>query len=432
MTLPFSQQVTADATCRLLQAGSGLAANIAVTSVFTGQIWGAVAGTAGAIGMEALGRASGCYNNPDPAPGFEGELLYSGCKKFSSGYGRLNTYNRDDNTFKGTNATCKEVTNFEKIPSSGGFISRISILDKDGNPRTVQCNSDRYFQIDPEPGAVCGEPAPGTQYPDWQPDTPIGPAYEYTDPETGCTWSIVPMDVYLNSAGEPVFHWRAVSDDPVKCGDAYEWWGNGQEPNIPNFPDPGGPYGRPHPPSLPPGPGQDVKDELDKIKEMLEELKNCACPEESPGAKHWRSIRFESDEQTPNGNRRLTKLFRYRGTSPGVVDAVADHWKDFRWTTGPVYVKHEGSPLGNPQVWASTVDEGKRVIRHAGGEAGVDPDQIGKWRVSGSDNPRYGVSLEVGLFCVDGCWSATARPGPSGYPPASEVWPDSRVGIQKE
>jgi hypothetical protein len=34
------------------------------------------------------------------------------------------------------------------------------------------------------------------------------------------------------------------------------------------------------------------------------------------------------------------------------------------------------------------------------------------------------VSLEVGLHRVDGCWSATARPGSEGWPEAGVIWPD--------
>ena len=385
-----------------------------------------MAGTAGTVAFEALGRANGCYNNPGDAPGFEGKKSYTGCKKAATGY--LRVYATKPPNEEALYDNISEVLNYEIYTNSftGEEMQRLTYkLYPSGATGLAQRDLSWTFDVRLGPDSTCGEPAPGPQYPDWQPDTPIGPSYEYYDPETGCTWSIVPLDVYLNSAGEPTFHWRAVSDDPVKCGDAYEWWGNGQEPNIPNFPDPGGPYGRPHPPSLPPGPGTDIKEKLDDILERLDELEKCACPEKPELAKHWRSIRFESDETTPRGNRRLSKLFRYRGISPGVVDAVADHWKDFRWTTGPACVYHKGSPLGTPKVWASTPNEGKRVIRHAGREAGIDPDQIGEWGVSGSDNPRYGVSLEVGLFCVDGCWSATARPGPDGHPEASVVFPDS-------
>jgi len=134
---------------------------------------------------------------------------------------------------------------------------------------------------------------------------------------------------------------------------------------------------------------------------------------------HWRSITFESDDYTDTGNSRLVKRLRYRGSSPGDVVQLAEHWRDFEWDTGGVIVYHKGSPVGTPQVWASSVDEGQRVLRHAFGEAGVDPDQVGEWGVSSSDHPRYGVSRRVKLKVVDGCWMATARTGPSGWPEAA-------------
>ena len=139
---------------------------------------------------------------------------------------------------------------------------------------------------------------------------------------------------------------------------------------------------------------------------------------------HWRSITFESDDYTETGNSRLVKRLRYRGSSPGDVIQLREHWKDFEWDTGGVVVYHSGSPVGTPQVWAASVDEGKRVLRHAFGEAGIDPDQVGEWGTSSSDNPRYGVSRRVKLKTIDGCWMATARSGPSGWPEAAICSPD--------
>jgi len=405
-----------------------------VVSTFTGQVWGAVGATAGTVAMEALGRAAGCYNNPDDAPGFgKDEPPYEGCQEFSSGYGIFSFKQKDGQL-------TVPIAEFVRMIDCGKFdplppgelppTHYVTFINREGQEET---NTRRDFSIvdeapfgvaTPWADAVCSVPGPDGQYPDWQPDTPIGPTYTYYDSETDCTWQIKPYDVYLNSAGEPIFHWKATSDDPIKCGGPYEWWGNGQDPNIPNFPNPKQDDEPDPPPPIPPGPGTDIKEKLDDILERLEELEKCACPEKPELAKHWRSIRFQSDEPSPNSRTRLHKLFRYRGNSPGVITTLADHWQGFRWITGPVCVYHKGSPLGTPQVWAATPNEGQRVIRHAGREAGIDPDQVGEWRVGGSDNPRYGVSLEVGLFRVDGCWSATSRPGPDGWPEASVVFPD--------
>jgi len=368
------------------------------------------------VAFEALGRASGCYNNPGEAPGFEGEITYLGCKKFSSGWGTLNAYFRADGSLFGGQGTVTEVLNFKTNPDDYQKYSEMTYLDRVGARQTAFLNSDFYWQIDPTEGAVCEEQAPGPQFPDWQPDTPIGPTYEYYDKETGCTWQIKPYDVYLNSAGEPVFHWKATSNDPVNCGGPHEWWGNGQEPNIPAFEDPRGPDARPTPPTLPPGPGDDLKDRLDKIEEQLEQLKECACPEEEPIQGQFRTISFRSDETSPFGKSRLRKRLRYRGSEGVELSALVDHWRDFSWQSGPVRVDHVGASWGSPQVWAATEDEGKRVIRHAGREAGIDPDQVGRWSARSSNSPRCGVSDTMRVDTTGGYYWITARDGSDQRP----------------
>ena len=273
--------------------------------------------------------------------------------------------------------------------------------------------------------AVCEEPAPEPEPPVHNPGDPIADPINHVVDD--CNWTIQATDAYVDD--QMVWHtYYVITADNDACGGPFAYWSSDKgpdwvAPDPPLPPDPPGPPG-PLPPRDWSHRFDDIDEQLDEIQEQLDKIENCACPEKPELAKHWRSIRFESDENTPRGNRRLSKLLRYRGVSPGVVESVAAHWKDFRWTTGPVCVYHKGSPLGTPQVWAATADEGKRVLRHAAGEAGIDPDQVGEWGVSGSDNPRYGVSLEVGLYCVDGCWSSTARPGPNGWPAADQVLPD--------
>jgi hypothetical protein len=320
----------------------------------------------------------------------------------------------------GGQGTVTEVLNFKTNPDDYQKYSEMTYLDRVGARQTAFLNSDFYWQIDPTEGAVCEEQAPGPQFPDWQPDTPIGPTYTYYDSETDCTWQIKPMDTYLNSAGEPVFHGKATSNDPVNCGGPYEWWGNGQEPNIPAFEDPRGPDARPTPPTLPPGPGQDIKDDLDKIKEELEKLKECACPEEEPIQGQFRTISFRSDETSPFGKSRLRKRLRYRGSEGVELSALVDHWRDFSWESGSVRVRHTGASWGTPEVWASTEDEGKRVIRHAGGEAGIDPDQVGRWSARSSNSSRLGVSDTMKVDTTGGYYWITARDGSDERPLVQE------------
>lgn len=131
---------------------------------------------------------------------------------------------------------------------------------------------------------------------------------------------------------------------------------------------------------------------------------------------NFRTISFRSDETSPYGKSRLRKRFRYRSVSGLGLSELVDHWKDFTFEAGPVCVIHSGGSWGTPQVWASTADEGKRVIRHAGGEAGFDPDQDGKWTISGSDSARYGVSGTMRIDTTGGYFWITARDGSNQRP----------------
>ena len=417
MSLPFSQQVTADATCRLLQAGSGFAAHVAVGSVLTGQVWGAVAGTAGTIAMEALGRASGCYNNPDDAPGFEPQPGEGeGCKKVATGEMKLfllTTYN-PAGTFRG-NVT--EVG--DAYPKNGYIYLPVKYSGRDYWDEEYN-RPDEWlmpmWRTELRPGATCGEPAPGPEYPVHNPNDPIAPPYEFYDPETQCAWKVTALDSYLNSAGEPVFYWRATSNNPSVCGGPYYWWGNGQEPNVPAFEDPRGPDVPPRPPTLPPGPGQDVNEKLDEILRLLRLLLECACPEEPVIKGQFRTISFRSDETSPFGKSRLRKRLRYRGSEGVELSAVVDHWRDFSWQSGAVRVQHLGASWGAPSVWSSTADEGKRVLRHAAREAGIDPNQVGRWSARGSDSSRLGVSDTMRVDTTGGYYWITARDGSDQRP----------------
>ena len=145
--------------------------------------------------------------------------------------------------------------------------------------------------------------------------------------------------------------------------------------------------------------------------------KTPVCEPENPELEgDYRTISFRSDETSPFGKSRLRKRFKYRSESGTELGGVVDHWRDFTFSAGPVCVKHQGSPLGSPQVWAASVDEGKRVIRHAAGEAGIDPDQVGEWRIGGSDNPRYGVSDTMRVDTTGGYYWITARDGSDARP----------------
>ena len=161
---------------------------------------------------------------------------------------------------------------------------------------------------------------------------------------------------------------------------------------------------------------------LDYIAEMLQVHLNyktpiCAPENEKPNLEgDFRTISFRSENASPFGAARLRKRFRYRSTSGIDLDGIIDHWAGFTFVSGPWCVIHKGSFIGTPQVWAVTVDEGKRVIRHAFAEAGINPDAVGEWVVSRSSSARYGVSDVMTVDTTGGYYWITARDGSDGRP----------------
>ena len=130
----------------------------------------------------------------------------------------------------------------------------------------------------------------------------------------------------------------------------------------------------------------------------------------------WVTVRFESLENSPQGTRPLRKLFRYRSLSALDLGQKTAYWENFTWNAGAICVQHKGASWGTPQCWASNADEGKRVIRFAGLEAGIDPDTTGEWVISGSTDPRYGQPGSMRVAQVQGLEWVTSRQGPSGLP----------------
>ena len=163
----------------------------------------------------------------------------------------------------------------------------------------------------------------------------------------------------------------------------------------------------------------EILSRIDAIPQLIQahkEYRQPVCNEKPCLEGDFRTISFISDERSPFGHSRLRKRFRYRSLSGIGLDGLVDHWKDFTWSAGPVCVQHKGASWGTPQCWASSADEGKRVIQHAAGEAGIDPNKVGKWVVSGSNNPRYGVPGTMRVNTKGGYYWITARLGSNGKP----------------
>ena len=163
---------------------------------------------------------------------------------------------------------------------------------------------------------------------------------------------------------------------------------------------------------------QAILNRIDALPDILQqhlEYRTPTCRGKSPEGE-FRTISFISDQVPVGGKRRLAKRLCYRSKSGTELGGLIDHWKDFAWEAGPVIVQHEGAWWGTVQTWAASINEGKRVIRHAAAEAGIDPDQVGRWSVSGSDNPRYGVPGTMRVNTSGGYFWISAREGPSQRP----------------
>ena len=141
------------------------------------------------------------------------------------------------------------------------------------------------------------------------------------------------------------------------------------------------------------------------------------CPVEPiPLLGEFRTIHFLSEEVSPAGKSCLRKRLRYRSESGIGLDELITYWAGFSFSAGPVIVKHRGSTWGTVTVWASSIDEGKRVILHAAAEAGIDANQVGRWEISGSSSTRLGMPGTMKVNQTGGYYWITARDGSDNRP----------------
>jgi hypothetical protein len=133
------------------------------------------------------------------------------------------------------------------------------------------------------------------------------------------------------------------------------------------------------------------------------------------------SVQFRSVVVSPNGEKRLRKELRYRDQGDAGLVAHRDHWLGFEWTSGPWMVKSTGLRWGKPQVWASSPEEGKRVLAHAATISGVNlQDPKHQWFVRLVQNARYGPQLRMVVHRdTRGVPWITTRDGSNGLPLAA-------------
>ncbi len=156
-------------------------------------------------------------------------------------------------------------------------------------------------------------------------------------------------------------------------------------------------------------------DALVPLLQAQKDFKQPVCPPVKAQG-DLRTIGFISEDYSPNGRNYLRKRVRYRSMSGLGLDALIDYWKDFQFEAGPVIVKHLGSSWGTVTVWAASSAEGKRVIRHAAGEAGIDADQVGRWEISSSTSTRLGMPGSMKVNNAGGYYWITARDGSNARP----------------
>ena len=467
--------IAGSATCQMFAAGAGIAAGIAVNSALTGQIWGVVGGGAGLIAANALAAANGCFPvNPDPGPGggdngiaggqcMETEgcdlmlLLRGGAAQYLGPVKKLISSVRSGTYPNGSPKCTTTWINCDGVQESDDE----AIADT--WPITTRVAEGGVCKGDPSP-----DPGPGLPDPVPVPDPDGGP----------CTFNTQLIDSYINAAGGMSILYETCATGPG-CSGCSRFWYHGPGNTQPAPPEPiPGPDGEPLPLPNPEGGGGDCPDPCEpcrfepctppeaeitqrqftfnsacgenedgsnaQVKYTLQgaiDLKGCfdalaaqngtimqmlqqhllwktpTCPEETPELEgDFRTISFRSDETSPYGKSRLRKRLRYRSRSGIGLGELVDYWKDFTFTGGPIRVRHVGSSWGTVEVWAASEAEGKRVILHAAGEAGIDPNQVGRWSTRRSDSSRLGVSLPMRVDTTGGYYWITNRDGSDNRP----------------
>jgi hypothetical protein len=470
------------ATCALLGAGTAVAAGVAANSARSLLFWPTLGAAATTAAFAAAAHAIGCTANPGNPPydnpnGASGSWCQDGSattlvERFINGgtggverfrfwiYSEVEIIGPGGSS--GQQYTARAQARTEAQGPGDPSLINLMIWDVANNDTVVFT-----------PDAGCGDE--GTQ------PIPLDVySYEYTDASTSCVYNYVLQDTWIDSDGYPRFAWAVDGDTgvlrnscqggriagyvwaptegdrytynvdfdgPGSGGDGPGWiftpdWGAiaGLLMRLMEYNDPGDfyrltsvcetndqgePVDRAVEVTIPPGfrnPAASSRIRFEAMVELMQGLKDFRQPTCNRGAAVGQlvSVDFQSDEVSPGGTRRLRKLLRYRDqTNTPLADHTA-HWDTFSWEAGPAIVKHINGPWGQVQVWGSDADEAKRVIRHAGTIAGVDPDAVGEWVVTSSTDPRYGQTGTMRLARRK-TWAGeilqiSKRDGPSGRP----------------
>jgi hypothetical protein len=167
-------------------------------------------------------------------------------------------------------------------------------------------------------------------------------------------------------------------------------------------------------------------DALPVLTQGLKDFKQPVCSDHTPKNGIAHRVRFISAGVSPRNGKRYLKDLGYRDQSGRPLAEHREHWKTFRWESGPFLVSSRGLPWGQPQVWAASFEEGRRVLTHAAAIAGVDvSSESHRWFERVSYSARIGAveSFGVARDRTGEVWVVT-RDSPDGWP---ELAPEHRT-----
>ena len=233
--------IAGNATCSLFAAGAGLAATAAVYSVFTGQIWGAVAGGAGLIAAEALSELGGC-NGFDPSSPYQNYDDYIDvtfdeiCLQADSGVFQLRQQYGDSFIDVLPYRALLAIGPNKYLPNAGpdsqGMYSTyrdIRRINENGVEDTQE--SILYYKDGKDPvlssyglnGAICGPLKPP-----YDPDNPLGPENDQPDPEGGqCNFRTRIVEAFIDERGIMSIKYETEAYGAAGCSGKRTFWYKG-------------------------------------------------------------------------------------------------------------------------------------------------------------------------------------------------------------
>ena len=210
-------------------------------SVFTGQFWATAGLTAIGGAAELAYNLAGCNGSPPEPPPLDE------CWEYTTN-SLLQVHNPDNGpATEDSWQTYGTVRSVDAVqynvpadpPNQGMILTKIDATNPNGEYQDYQFLTTYIWRLLPEPDAECKKPG----LPRPSDDTPIGPPITYNDEK--CTWTITPMDAYVDDEGLWHTFFVIESNDPAICGGPFSYWSSRRGPQwdepetpFPPTPDP--------------------------------------------------------------------------------------------------------------------------------------------------------------------------------------------------